>query len=98
MINTAIMVNMGQTAVTIGLLGNWGDSRFHGSRTPFTPGPAGFPQQSVPLPTLPPDEGWSFFPLPRYSRGILPLPLPCKTQVKGHSRQWLTTKLVRGFK
>jgi len=70
MINTAIMVNISQTAVTIGLLGNRGDSRSRGRRTSFTPGPAGFPQQTVPLPTLQLDEGWLFFPLPRYSRGF----------------------------
>ena len=31
------MVNIGRTAVTIGLLGTGGDSRSHGRRTPFTP-------------------------------------------------------------
>ena len=85
MINTVIMVNISRTAVTIGLLGNWllGWHPLLREENVFYSRSRGIPAADSPAPDTP--AGWRVVVLPaptvlpRFSRGILPLPLPCKT-------------------
>ena len=56
-----------------------------GTPVKIYPAPAGEPQNALPLPLLPRDFIKKMIPIPRESRGILPLPLPCNTLVPTHN-------------